>query len=238
MPGPGWGGAVPFVAGLAGGALASWSLGYEPSPLPPRKYGFFDPITNPAQRNMAGDIGRLADRQATAFMDVATNPISPGAYLNLAKATFDNIRELPGAIMAWAESLKDSQERLRMFSGQLANVFMESEWREMMREFRSAGRTAGTTTGLVKALDDLKDDLLPFRDLLTNIANSVATIAVRGLDMAVNLAKAVTYLDEITTIANWWFSKTTTDDLPPVLEMWRSIKPRDTETRPPRRPPA
>jgi len=231
--GGGWRAAAPFLIGMAAGGLAGMLPGTPPQ-LPPRRYDLPDLVTNPAQRGIAHDMGRMARRQLLGFGGVLANPINPLAWGNLAKATFDNIRELPAALLNWAEALKSSQERLRMFNGQLANTFMESEWREMMRDFRSAGRTAGTTTNLVRALDEFKDDLQPMKDALTNLTNALVTAGVEGANVVYNLAMMATSLDQVVEIANILLGKYDSSEKPPALEMWESIKDRPPGGRRPR----
>ncbi len=82
---------------------------------------------------------------------------------------------LPGMITDWGQSLLDSQRHLQNFSGSMAMVFAQSEWRDRERNFRIADATAGSTGGLSRSMSDLNDAWEPITVLLTDVKNLLAT---------------------------------------------------------------
>lgn len=198
---------MPFLLGGAGGGLAGMFGGGRDRQEFGRLYPLRNVFMTPAQQRVSDDMSYMRDRQANAAMEAARSPISPETWYRATKATLDNLLDMPGALLNWGESLRDSQEHLRAFSGLMANTFAEAEVRQMMRNFDSAQRTGASTQNLSRALDDILDTIQPYRDLFTNISNTVVAIAIKMGALAAEVAKSVTWLDEIAGILNRWFDK-------------------------------
>ena len=139
------------------------------------------------------------------------------------KNLFKAADEIPSALMHWGESLKDSQEHLKMFSGVLANAYLESQVRGMMRDFGSAQRTGGTTADLIKSLDNLKDDLQDYKDVFTNMSNYILRIGLDVSTWGLTIAERLLFLREIRDEINKWFA-TSGDTKPAAFDLMDNIR--------------
>jgi len=191
MPGtPGGGGPggnsplFPLLAGGAAGALTAFlTSGPGVDFTRPKHHSLVGDLAGREKVQIFSELGSIVKNRGAEIFNPILNPINAlmdpiGAATTSIKGMIKAVDEIPSAIMKWGESLKESQRHLMMWSGSLANAFLESQVRQQIRDFGSATRTSGSTTPLIEALDDLKDELQPTKDAITNAANMVATAAV------------------------------------------------------------
>lgn len=176
----------PTSGGLGGGVI--------PPPPPPPVSGA-PAVSGPAGQTPGGQMPYNVISGGVSLLAGIAGGMAFGALVK-------SVTEMPPAIMRWGQSLKDSQEHLKNFSGLLAHTYQQSQVREMLRNIGSAERTGGTTTDLVGALDDLRDDLQPYKDLFTNVSNKIAAFGLKILDGVLKVVEKVTPLDEITDMLN------------------------------------
>jgi hypothetical protein len=178
---------LPLLGGGAAGAVAGMFTG-----------GGGRDFSGPKSHSLTADVAGPSGQVGSEALDVVKNrgkeifnplldPIN--ALLHPISSVTQSlggmikaVDEVPSAIMHWGESLTESQRHLQQWSGALANAFQESQVRQIMREFESAGRTSGSTVDLRHALDDLKDELQPMKDLVTNATNRLVTAMVTMAD--------------------------------------------------------
>jgi hypothetical protein len=167
----------------------------SPRDLPPRRYGLWSELAGPEKAAIGADMGRFGERGAEmmkTLLDPFENPLRK--VTTSMKALADTVIELPGAIRHWGDALTESQRHLRDFNGVIAYAMLESERREIVRNIAIGGRTGASTANLTKALDDLKDEVQPYKDLITNgFNNVVALLAV----IMTNTIKAGTTMADI-----------------------------------------
>lgn len=204
----------PFLIGAGAGALAGF-FGGGFMPTNPQHYSISRDVAGPSGRVGSEAMQILKNRGEEIFnplihpIEALLNPIGSltKSFTGLVKAA----DEIPSAFMHWGQSLVDSQRHLQQWSGLLAGSIQESQVREMMRDFKSAGRTAGTTSELTRVLDDLKDDLQPFKDVVSNLTNTIATFAVKSIDYFVvfitELKIMGTSIRDIVDIGNFFMAK-------------------------------
>lgn len=186
---------LPLLAGAAAGAAVGMFAGGSGGDnfMGPQHYSLTRDTLGPEKVQAGHELGQIVKNRGAEIFNPLLHPINAllhpiSSVTQSFTGLFKAADEIPSAIMHWGESLTESQRHLQQWSGTLANAFQESQVRQNMRDFGSAGRTAGTTVGLRKALDDLKDDIQPLKDAFTNVTNVFATGAERLLHGMLTLA--------------------------------------------------
>lgn len=78
-----------------------------------------------------------------------------------------------GAVNSWTDSLKNSREHLRNYSGAMAGAFAMSDIRDIQRNIRESAMTAGSTRDLLESRAELRDALLPLESAMMNFTNNL-----------------------------------------------------------------
>lgn len=238
---------VPLIAGAAAGA-AFGMMGGGTSYSRPQSYSLFGDTVGQEKMQAGKEAMQVIKNRGAEIFNPILDPVNAllhplSAAATSIKGMVKAVDEVPSALLHWGESLKESQRHLMQWSGTLANAFLESEVRQHMREFGSAGRTAGTTADLTKALDDFKDDLQPFKDSITNISNKLSEISLKitnlGFKAATNWNFSIggirVSLGTIADLVNRYFSETDPSDTA-AIDLMKNIRNLpDRLTKPPRR---
>lgn len=141
-----------------------------------------------------------------------------------AKKLGEKFVELATATEDWGRELMDSQKHLMAFNGNIARAFLETERRDILRNIESGKNTGATTSNLANAWNDLKDEMQPFKDVLTNSLNTIAIAVTMVVKTVVKygkpLAEGVLFMQK-----NWpWGDKSVeADELPPFQEFLKVL---------------
>lgn len=105
---------------------------------------------------------------------------------------------VPSALAAFVKGIEmsatlqfESARNLSKFNGQIAGAFRRLDYGDMVRAHGRANATGGTTAALGDALNKLRDDIEPFRQIMTTGVNSVITVGVKIASGLVTLAKSM-----------------------------------------------
>lgn len=144
----------------------------------------------------------------------AAKPLGLMELLNPAQALADRFtgivkagKDLPAAIMEWADTLADSRRALAQYSETMATVFAQSKTRETIRNIGSAQRTSGTTADLLDSINDIRDAMQPFKDDITNILNRIATGTLETGKTAIEWYRRMHIMDDVLLSALEFFGK-------------------------------
>ena len=177
--------AVDFAQGMAAGGTAGGVAGYlnpgRPQ-MPGRRSnltGFFGGRDATSASDKMGHFVTRGMKTAGAVINPFTGPVTK--LTTVFKSLFDTAIELPGAVLDWTESLKDSKQHLVRYNAVIAGAYLQSERADIMRNIGSGGRIGASQAALVKSLSDLKDELQPIRDTVTIALNVIATTVVEIL---------------------------------------------------------
>lgn len=100
-----------------------------------------------------------------------------------------------------AESLVGANERLARFNGTIANAYAKLGREDLIRSRQSAAATAGTTAELTEAVSQMRDELRPVSDVVTNVLNEIgagfAIMVKNSVAIAKGLAKYIPGIGEI-----------------------------------------
>jgi hypothetical protein len=103
------------------------------------------------------------------------------AFLETMTKTTVAMVELPGRLYDFSDSVLKANRATAEVSTGMAQVFAQSDFRDMMRDMNVGERTAGTAGGLADSMADLKDSIAEIKILMQNILNVVAQQIVRAL---------------------------------------------------------
>lgn len=140
---------------------------------------------------VAGGMAKTASSVAGGGLDLANPLSSPMSKLQSFVEVGTAIATLPAQIRDWGLALKDSQRALKDYSGAMAEIFAYSEYRDLLRQRKTAQETAGTTGFMVGSIDDLQDTLQPISVDIRNIANFVVGKMAQGMDVLTTMATAL-----------------------------------------------
>jgi len=141
------------------------------------------------------NIGKRGKNVAATLANPMASPMEKAGTVLM--AVWDTAKELPAAIEAWGDNLKESQRHLMAFNGEIAGAFLESERRGMIRSMESGQNTSASTSYMTDALDELKDSFRPLQDIGTNLYNNIAGFTMNIVTQA---AEAMNYLGSIAAL--------------------------------------
>lgn len=185
--------------------------------MPERRYSIWGELAGPEKSKIGEDIGRMQERTAVAMKTMADPFAMPVTkFTTAAKAATENIKELIAGIRSWGDSLMQSQEHLKNFSGVMAEAYLQQERRQILRAIQTGARTGGTVLDLQKSLDEFKDQIQPYKDLLSNIFNEVAAIGLTLGTAAAAMVKHIpvmgTNIGALVAAINAWLGGAPTTD--------------------------
>lgn len=128
-------------------------------------------VAGPAEQRVFGEFGDTVQR--------------------LARLDLRALAEMPGNLRRWSDALLESRRHLAQFNASLAGTFARAEVRDIQRSIASGQRTAGTTDRLSESFNDLKDEIQPYGDAVTNSLNLLVGVANRGLAEFLRIAPMV-----------------------------------------------
>lgn len=180
------------AAGTAGG-VASMGFGVEAGvPLGNLAMDGFSAIANAPQwlqRADQGDVGRgivgagASIGGAAIGMGVGAAVGGPvgAAVGGVLGEGFEQLvmwtEKLVEGLLSFAERINKSNEELGRYNGTIAATQMQLEMNRMSREFERASETAGSAATLAKAVDEMEESTKGFNEDLSNVSNTLATMA-------------------------------------------------------------
>jgi len=166
-----------IIGGMAGGAAAMFGGGMMPRGSPDdRRYTMFGEFAGPTGQLLREDTGRLMGRNWKTVKDILNPLVGPISKVSSIFSTlYRNTTELPGLVHAWGDALKNSQEHLTAFSGEISVAFMGAHKADILRNIRSGRATGASTSDMIKSLNEFKDVTQWIRDDVTVIKNKLTT---------------------------------------------------------------
>ena len=177
---------------------------------------------------MAGGGGLLVGSQGESQVAHGMLEETSKALKHLATADFKGlavqVAQMPGLIQEWGEQLIESKRGLAQFSAEMAMVFAEADIREIQRGMKIGEATGASTGGLSDASQDLKDSLAPFQTAFSNASNMAMEGLTRGLNLLVQVASKVTFIEDINEILEWFADWARDKDEEDKLDFGKQLK--------------
>lgn len=147
----------------------------------------------------ARGLSDVMDDTQNAVYNVAKNPASPGAWMELA----ETVASLPAKFEALGDVVADVAQDLKGFSGAMTEAAMIQDIGQIERSFQSAEATGESVLELTQAVESMKDELQPIRDSITNVMAMVLTTILTKLEEIIEFLKPVleTIVNVLTTMA-------------------------------------
>lgn len=178
---------------------------------------------NPAA-HMAGGGGLIAGAAEGQVVSGVAGQAAE-AVSSLARADFKSLAlqivKMPTLIEDWGDALLDSKRGLAEFSATLAMVYAEADVREIRRAMDTGEAIGSSVGGLSDAKQDLADSLAPFQNLVTNVSNKAVEGLTRLLNLGVQIASKVAFIEDINELLQWFLefgSEDPKEDLAKMLD--------------------
>jgi len=144
--------------------------------------------------------GSSIKEQIGDFMKAGPLGLAVGQLTRRFKAAM----RIPEIMTEWGDALKESQKRLMQFNGDIAAAMVESERRGIVRNIGAGKATAGSTRFLTQGLDDLKDEIQPIKNIITNVSNLVGGLGLRLVTLVSQVAQSmVPIVDAASGVVDW-----------------------------------
>lgn len=98
------------------------------------------------------------------------------------------------------------QQDLRQFGTGIATAFAQLERQQVVLQARRASATSGTTQSLAQSIMELRENIAPFREAITNIWNSIGTLFTRLANLLITILEhsgILTILEGIAWMLEW-----------------------------------